>query len=110
MATFRTIGTCAREIIFNVDDNNTLTMCKFINGCSGNAQGIVKLALGNDIDIIIEKLKGIQCKQNTSCPDQLAKALVKYKEDLVAKEEAAKLKEQQLKEKAAATTPAEQEA
>ena len=101
MATFRTVGTCAREIIFNVDEKNILTMCKFINGCSGNGQGIVKLALGNDIDVIIEKLKGIQCKQNTSCPDQLAKALVDYKEKLIAKEEAARLKEEQAREKAA---------
>ncbi|MCL2847872.1 MAG: TIGR03905 family TSCPD domain-containing protein [Firmicutes bacterium] len=84
METFRTTHTCARQIIFDVQDN-TLTSCKFINGCSGNAQGITKLCLGQNIDDLIEKLSGIKCKQNTSCPDQLAKALIAYKEKLTLK-------------------------
>ena len=84
METFRTAHTCARQIIFDVKDN-TLTSCKFINGCSGNAQGITKLCLGQDIDNLIEKLSGIKCKQNTSCPDQLAKALIAYKEKTALK-------------------------
>ena len=79
MESFRTAGTCSKQILFEVKDN-VLTSCKFINGCSGNAQGIAKLCVGNHIDHIIEKLKGIHCKQNTSCPDQLAKALSDYRE------------------------------
>lgn len=79
MASFRTAGTCAREIIFEVKDN-ILTSCKFINGCSGNTQGISKLVIGQDLDTIIQKLSGITCRQGTSCPDQLAKALAEYKQ------------------------------
>jgi len=79
METYRTNGTCARQIIFDVKDNRLIS-CKFVNGCSGNAQGITKLTNGQDIDEIIAKLSGIQCKHGTSCPDQLAKALAVYKE------------------------------
>lgn len=80
MESYRTVGTCAREIIFDVDDNDVLTMLKFVNGCNGNTQGIARLAVGMKIDDVIAKLEGIKCRANTSCPDQLAKALKDYKE------------------------------
>jgi len=90
MEIFNTRGTCARQIIFDVKDDK-LCNCRFVNGCSGNTQALIKLTDGLNIDDIISRLSGISCKQGTSCPDQLAKALVNYKEKLVAKA----LKEQQ---------------
>lgn len=78
--TYRTSGTCCKQIIFSVNERNELTKCIFIHGCSGNQQAISKLVIGMPIDVIIEKLKGIPCKGNTSCPDQLARALMWYKE------------------------------
>ena len=78
MESYRTNGTCSRQIIFEVE-NDVLTSLKFVNGCSGNTQGISRLAVGMKIDDIIPKLSGIQCRGNTSCPDQLAKALAEYK-------------------------------
>ena len=83
METFRTNGTCARQIIYDVKDN-CLVSCKFVHGCSGNNQGIARLAIGQNIDELIAKLKGIQCKHGTSCPDQLARALTAYKDKLAA--------------------------
>lgn len=80
MESYRTSGTCSRQIIFEVE-NNVLTSLKFVNGCSGNTQGIARLAVGRNIDEIIEKLQGIKCKGNTSCPDQLTKALIEYKKN-----------------------------
>lgn len=79
MESFRTSKTCCRQIIFDVDENDVLTDVKFINGCSGNLQGIAKLAVGQNIDVLIEKLSGIICRDRTSCPDQLARALKEYK-------------------------------
>ena len=38
------------------------------------------LVEGRDIDEVITTLKGVKCKGNTSCPDQLATALQTYKE------------------------------
>ena len=98
--TYRTVGTCARQILFKVE-NNILTSCKFINGCSGLSQALCRLTIGEDIDVIIEKLKGILCRQGTSCPDQLAKALIKYKENQEAK--LAKEREKKLAAETAAT-------
>ena len=79
MFTYDTKGTCSRTIVFDVDDNNKLHNVRFINGCSGNLQGISKLVEGKDIDEISSLLSGIRCKGNTSCPDQLTKAIQAFK-------------------------------
>lgn len=80
MQTYITSGTCSRQILFDVTEDNKVTNVKFIGGCSGNLQGISKLVEGKDIDEVISTLKGIKCRSNTSCPDQLSKALTAYKE------------------------------
>ena len=79
MNTYMTKGTCSRQIIFDVTPENKLTGVKFIGGCSGNLQAIARLVDGKDIDDVISVLKGIKCRGNTSCGDQLATALEKYK-------------------------------
>lgn len=78
MPIYRTKGTCSREILFSVEDNK-LTDLKFIGGCSGNLQAIQRLCIGKSIDEIIPILSGIKCRNDTSCPDQLARALTEYK-------------------------------
>ena len=80
MEIYNTAGTCSRQIIFRVSEENKISDVKFIGGCSGNLQGIARLVDGQDIDDVISKLKGIICRSGTSCPDQLARALIKYKE------------------------------
>ncbi len=80
MPSYRTTGTCSREILYNVE-NGIITDVKFIGGCSGNLQGISKLVKGQKIDDVIERLKGIKCRAGTSCPDQLARALEQYKSE-----------------------------
>lgn len=80
MYTYATRGTCSHHIEFDVKDDNTLTKVKFIGGCPGNTQAVAKLVEGKTIDEVIALLKGIQCRMGTSCPDQLATALIKYKE------------------------------
>ena len=75
---FRTTGTCARTINFEIEDNKVKNV-EFVGGCAGNTNGISKLVENMDIDDVITRLKGIPCRNNTSCPDQLAKALETYK-------------------------------
>ncbi len=75
MATFKTRGTCSREINFELDENNIITKVEFIGGCRGNLSGISKLVCGEKAETVIEKLQGTVCKGTTSCPDQLAIAL-----------------------------------
>ena len=80
MFTYNTKGTCSRQILFDVDGENRIHGVKFIGGCGGNLQGIAKLVEGKSIDEIATALSGIKCRNNTSCPDQLAKAIRAYKE------------------------------
>ena len=79
MNSYKTHGTCSREIQFDVEDNIVKNV-KFIGGCAGNTVGVASLAEGMAVDEVIERLKGIPCgNKGTSCPDQLAKALEAYK-------------------------------
>ena len=48
---------------------------RFIGGCTGNTQGLSRLVEGMRVDEVIHRLKGIQCRAGTSCPDQLARAI-----------------------------------
>lgn len=80
MESFRTNGTCSRQIIFEVDDSGILTDLKFLGGCAGGLQALSKLTCGKNIDEVISICQGIQCKNGTSCPDQLAQALKEYKQ------------------------------
>ncbi|MBO5926715.1 MAG: TIGR03905 family TSCPD domain-containing protein [Clostridia bacterium] len=79
MNIYNTNGTCSRQIVFDVTKDNKVTNVKFIGGCIGNLQGVSKLVNGRDVDEVISLLSGIKCRGNTSCPDQLAKALLQYK-------------------------------
>ncbi len=76
---YKTKGTCSREIIIDVD-GDTVNNVRFVGGCSGNTQGIASLVKGMKIDDVIKKCKNIDCAgRGTSCPDQLARALESIK-------------------------------
>lgn len=78
--TYKTQGTCSRSITLEINDG-VLEDVLFFGGCNGNLKGISSLCKGMNIDDIISKLEGTTCGfKNTSCPDQLAKALKAYKE------------------------------
>ena len=77
MQSYKTKGTCSSRIDFDVVDGK-VTGVKFIGGCSGNTQGVARLVEGMSIEEVITRLNEIKCGfKNTSCPDQLAKALKK---------------------------------
>lgn len=80
---FATQGTCSKSIHLEVNDDNTIKSVSFIGGCNGNLQGLSKLVEGMPADQIVERLRGITCGfKNTSCPDQLARAIAEMmKED-----------------------------
>ena len=76
---YKTSGTCSRKITLDIE-NDILRSVEFEGGCNGNLKGISSLCSGMKIDDIIEKTKGIKCGfKQTSCPDQLANALMAYK-------------------------------
>ena len=73
---YPTQGVCSQAIVIELDDNNIVKEVEFIGGCSGNTQGVAKLAKGMKAEEIIARLGGISCNgKPTSCPDQLARAL-----------------------------------
>ena len=73
---YRTKGTCSTKIDLDIDQDHIIRSVHFTGGCNGNLQGISKLVVGRKAEDVIETLEGIKCGfKNTSCPDQLAKAL-----------------------------------
>ena len=73
--TYTPKGVCSVEIKFEID-NDIVKNIHFTRGCSGNTQGVAKLAEGMPVKEVIARLKGTDCaSKGTSCPDQLAKAL-----------------------------------
>jgi uncharacterized protein (TIGR03905 family) len=79
MYEYKTSGTCAQRILFDVVDGKVHNV-QFIGGCNGNLKGIAALVEGMDVDTVIERVQGTTCgMKKTSCPDQLAKALIAAK-------------------------------
>ena len=73
---YRTRGTCASRIELEIDNNHIINSVSFTGGCNGNLKGICSLVTGRRAEEVISSLEGIRCGfKNTSCPDQLAKAL-----------------------------------
>lgn len=76
---YKTSGVCSRAIDFDIVDDKVVNV-SFNGGCNGNLKGIGTLVEGMNVDEAITKLSGITCGfKKTSCPDQLAKALVAAK-------------------------------
>ncbi len=72
---FKPKGVCARKIEIEVVDNKVEAI-NISNGCDGYSQGVMSLLIGMDKDVVIERLRGIDCNgKGTSCPDQISKAL-----------------------------------
>jgi uncharacterized protein (TIGR03905 family) len=79
MYEFKTSGTCSQRILFDVVDGKVHNV-QFIGGCNGNLKGIAALVEGMDVDTVIERVQGVTCgMKKSSCPDQLAQALLAAK-------------------------------
>ena len=68
-------GVCSKKIEFDIVDGK-LSNVKYTGGCDGNLKAISKLVEGMEVEEVINRCKGIKCGfKNTSCTDQLVKAL-----------------------------------
>ena len=75
MFTFYPEGVCSMMIEIELD-GDTIKDVVFTGGCNGNLSGISKLIKGMKAEEVIDKLEGTRCGfKDTSCPDQLSKAL-----------------------------------
>ncbi|MBE6949571.1 MAG: TIGR03905 family TSCPD domain-containing protein [Ruminococcaceae bacterium] len=75
-------GVCSRRMDIEVEDG-VVKEVLISGGCSGNRQGIAALVKGRRVSEIISLLSGINCNgRGTSCPDQLARALVEIEREI----------------------------
>ncbi len=73
---YNTRGVCARKITFDINDG-VVTNVEFSGGCNGNLKAVGKLVDGKTANEISGILAGNTCGfKNTSCADQLAKAVM----------------------------------
>ena len=73
--TYRPKGVCSQLMEIETEDG-LVKGFSVMGGCSGNLQGIARLVEGMEVDEVIRRLEGIRCgSKDTSCPDQLARAL-----------------------------------
>ncbi len=73
---YKTRGTCSSAIEVELE-GNIIKKVKFTGGCQGNLKGISTIVEGMTVEQVSEKFSGITCGfKKTSCPDQLAKAVV----------------------------------
>ncbi len=74
---YRTSGVCASQIEFDIE-GEVISNVVFLGGCNGNLKAISTLVEGMTVEEIERKLAGNTCGwKNTSCADQLAKAVRK---------------------------------
>ena len=78
---YKTKGVCSQRIDVTVD-NSIIKKVEFVGGCAGNTQGVAALAKGRKVEDVIAACEGLQCRNGTSCPDQLATALKQAREKL----------------------------
>ena len=69
--TYRTKGTCSREISFELDGDRVKNV-HFVGGCDGNLKAVATLVDGMTVEQIEKLLRGNTCgPRKTSCADQL---------------------------------------
>lgn len=72
---YKTQGTCSQQIDIELD-GDIIREVRFMGGCNGNLNGISAMVKGMRAQDVIDKFSSIRCGfKNTSCPDQLARAL-----------------------------------
>ena len=77
MMHYKTSGTCSVQIDLEIE-NGVITHCEFIRGCRGNTQGLAQMVIGQKAEDVMHRLRGIECRGSTSCPDQLSRAIEEY--------------------------------
>ena len=80
--TYETQGVCSRAIELDIGENGEIADIRFEGGCDGNAKGVRALVKGRKAQEVQHLLEGIRCAdKQTSCPDQLSRALSKILEE-----------------------------
>ena len=82
---YRTRGVCSSLIEIELD-GNVVKSAAIRGGCDGNGQGVARLVTGMTVEEVQKKLAGVTCGfRSTSCPDQLAMAVMEAYKAATAK-------------------------
>ena len=77
---YKPAGVCSREMSVEAEDG-VIKSVHISGGCGGNQEALSKLLVGMPVKDAIRSIDGIKCgKRQTSCPDQLARALEQFPE------------------------------
>jgi uncharacterized protein (TIGR03905 family) len=77
---FHTKGVCPPEIHFE-RRGDSIHRLRFVGGgCPGNAQLVGRLVEGQPLEHVADFARNIPCRNGTSCPDQLAEAVLQVLE------------------------------
>ena len=78
---YKASGTCSSEVHLDIN-GDVVSNGSFTGGCNGNLSGISRLVEGRKATEVADILKGTTCGfKNTSCPDQLSRALLEAVEN-----------------------------
>jgi len=72
---------CSSQIDIELE-GDIIRRVQYTDGCHGNTQGVAALCVGQHVRDVVGRLEGIDCRaRGTSCPDQLARALISLSVD-----------------------------
>ena len=78
---FKPKGVCSKSMTF-IMEGDIVRDVTIVGGCPGNLLGISRIIKNKPIKEVVEAFKGVRCGgKNTSCPDQIATALVEYAQE-----------------------------
>ena len=72
---YRTHGVCPPEIHFKICDGKIKDLRFVGGGCPGNAQLVSRLLEDKSLSDVLDYIEGIECRNNTSCSAELARAI-----------------------------------
>lgn len=71
-------GVCSQEMKF-VMEGDIIRDVTIVGGCAGNLLGISRIIKDKKISEVLDAFQGVKCGiKQTSCPDQISKALEEY--------------------------------
>lgn len=74
-------GVCSQEMRFEID-GDVICNVTIVGGCAGNLLGISRIMKDKKISEVMDAFEGVRCgAKQTSCPDQISKALKAYVEE-----------------------------
>ena len=72
---------CSESIDIEINDDGKISFVRFNGGCPGALTAVAALVINKTPGEAADIISGIKCgSKNTSCPDQLAQALIKIQQ------------------------------